>query len=55
MTTNQKIIGPTPHYPYWRYLCPTTLHFWESSEKHDNGERTCPYHGDFFEYDWKST
>ena len=36
------LIPPTPHYPYWRYLCPFCKKNWEMEEKCINGIEPCP-------------
>ena len=33
---------PMPHYPNWRYYCPTCRKFWESPLYHDNFIVDCP-------------
>jgi len=28
-----EFLSPTPHAPYWRYICPSCLVLWEMEEK----------------------
>ena len=36
-----NVISPTPHYPYWRYLCPRCRKFWEKREKLPDFRQHC--------------
>ena len=36
-----NVISPTPHYPYWRYLCPRCRKFWENSIKYPDFRQHC--------------
>tara|TARA_Y100000310_G_scaffold97802_1_gene95444 strand:+ start:2754 stop:2978 length:225 start_codon:yes stop_codon:yes gene_type:complete len=36
-----QMIPPTPHYPFWRYLCPLCRKFWEQREKLQDFRQYC--------------
>jgi len=38
---NVHVIPPTPHYPFWRYLCPRCKKFWEDSIKFPDFRQHC--------------
>ncbi len=42
MSNAYKPLPPAPHYPYWRYYCPSCLEFWESELYRDNFVLICP-------------
>lgn len=35
------VIPPAPHYPFWRYLCPNCMKFWEQSSKFPDFRQYC--------------
>ena len=36
-----RMLSPISHYPYWRYLCPHCLQFWEMREKCEEYLQVC--------------
>ena len=38
---NVRTIPPTPHYPFWRYLCPLCMKFWEQADKLKDFRQYC--------------
>lgn len=40
-------MGPSPHYPNWRYTCPECLQAWESANRYASAFTVCPrcFHG----------